>query len=239
MPEILEKLRPDRDLQCYFERPSAIAALSQTSSTGFTASGSWRQQFDWMVIEWNRDNVFEHPLFRYLPDGNLSGLTLSYEDTRSNCILFDSDLYPTVEWPHLRIWSVSSGVETLYKVRLKDYAVPVAGSYQSATAVFQLQGTPTSGDYITLAWLDEHYTWQLSPTDTLETAAQRYWADTRAFEVDESSAKPKFYCLSMLPYPGWFKFANLLVFPAAIAGGSLLARRRTATLDRFGPQPAP
>ncbi len=35
----------------------------------------------------------------------------------------------------------------------------------------------------------------------LETAAQRYWDDTRAFEVDESSPKPKFYCLSMLPYP--------------------------------------
>ena len=26
--EVLQKLRPDRDLQCYFERPSAIAALS-------------------------------------------------------------------------------------------------------------------------------------------------------------------------------------------------------------------
>src|SRR5690606_15291907 len=35
----------------------------------------------------------------------------------------------------------------------------------------------------------------------LETAAQRYWDDTRAFEVDESSDKPKYYCLSMLPYP--------------------------------------
>ena len=36
---------------------------------------------------------------------------------------------------------------------------------------------------------------------TVETAAQRFWDDSRAFEVDESSAKPKFYCLSMLPYP--------------------------------------
>ncbi|MBW8809091.1 MAG: leucine--tRNA ligase [Lysobacter sp.] len=35
----------------------------------------------------------------------------------------------------------------------------------------------------------------------LEAAAQRYWDATRAFEVDESSAKPKYYCLSMLPYP--------------------------------------
>ena len=35
----------------------------------------------------------------------------------------------------------------------------------------------------------------------IEAAAQRYWDDTRAFEVDERSAKPKYYCLSMLPYP--------------------------------------
>ncbi|MGO0999847.1 leucine--tRNA ligase [Lysobacter sp. CA196] len=36
---------------------------------------------------------------------------------------------------------------------------------------------------------------------SVETAAQRYWDDTRAFEVDETSDKPKYYCLSMLPYP--------------------------------------
>ena len=35
----------------------------------------------------------------------------------------------------------------------------------------------------------------------IEAAAQRYWDATRAFEVDEQSAKPKYYCLSMLPYP--------------------------------------
>ena len=58
MPETIEKLRPDRDLQCFFFRPSAIAALSNTSPGGFTVSGTWRQQFDWTVIEWNRDNVY-------------------------------------------------------------------------------------------------------------------------------------------------------------------------------------
>ncbi|NCT68282.1 MAG: leucine--tRNA ligase [Rhodanobacteraceae bacterium] len=35
----------------------------------------------------------------------------------------------------------------------------------------------------------------------VEAAAQKYWNDTRAFVVDEASAKPKFFCLSMLPYP--------------------------------------
>lgn len=35
----------------------------------------------------------------------------------------------------------------------------------------------------------------------VESAAQAFWNRTRAFEVVEDPAKPKFYCLSMLPYP--------------------------------------
>ena len=35
----------------------------------------------------------------------------------------------------------------------------------------------------------------------VETAAQTFWDGSRAFEVDEASDKPKYYCLSMLPYP--------------------------------------
>ncbi len=35
----------------------------------------------------------------------------------------------------------------------------------------------------------------------VEAAAQAYWSSTRAFEVNEADPKPKFYCLSMLPYP--------------------------------------
>ena len=84
MAEYLDKLRPDRDLQVYFERPSAIAAMSSAGEHSFVASGTWRQQFDWCVIEWNRDNVWEHPLFRNLPDGDLSGIQLTYEEEREN-----------------------------------------------------------------------------------------------------------------------------------------------------------
>ncbi|PMQ05622.1 Leucine--tRNA ligase [Dyella sp. AD56] len=35
----------------------------------------------------------------------------------------------------------------------------------------------------------------------VETAAQTYWRDHRAYEVKEDASRPKFYCLSMLPYP--------------------------------------
>ncbi|MFZ2236943.1 MAG: leucine--tRNA ligase, partial [Dokdonella sp.] len=36
---------------------------------------------------------------------------------------------------------------------------------------------------------------------SIEAAAQGYWDRTCAFEVREDSPKPKFFCLSMLPYP--------------------------------------
>ncbi|MBI2686421.1 MAG: hypothetical protein HYX27_08900 [Acidobacteria bacterium] len=171
MPETLEKLRPDRDLQVYFERPSAIAAMSGATPNGFTASGTWRQQFDWCVIEWNRENVFEHPRFRNLPDGNLSGLTLTYEETRDNCIPMDSDLYPTVDWPYLRVWADDAGVETFYQVKLRDYATPIAGSYVAATATFELKGTPNAGDIVGLAWMGENYKHDVAGGDTLTTIA--------------------------------------------------------------------
>jgi leucyl-tRNA synthetase len=35
----------------------------------------------------------------------------------------------------------------------------------------------------------------------VESAAQAYWQAHRAFEVKEDPGKPKYYCLSMLPYP--------------------------------------
>ncbi len=163
MADQIQKLRPDRDLQCFYFEPSAIAALSGTSATGFTISGSWRQQFDWAVIEWNRDNVYEHPAFRYLPDGDLSGLVLSYQETRTNCILLDSTLFATVAWPSLRIWGPDN---TIYYVRLADHATPIAGSYQNAYADFTLSGsgTPAVGTHVGIAYLDTHYTFRFDGT---------------------------------------------------------------------------
>ena len=168
MPEYLEKLRPDRDLQCYFERPSAIAALSETNANGFRVSGCWRQQFDWAVVEWTRDNIFEHPAFRNLPDGDLSGLHLSYEETRQNCMALDASWSPRVDWPYLRIWAGED--DRLYKVRLRDHATPVEGEFTAASATFELQGTATKDDYVELAWLSEHYTYRMYGDDTLENA---------------------------------------------------------------------
>jgi len=170
MGDKLSKLRPDRDLQCYFFEPSAIAALSETSPSGFTISGCWRSQSDWAVLEWNRDNVFEYPPLRNLPDGDLSGLQLSYQEVRTNCIGLDSAWYPAQPWPYLRIWANAGAAEQVYTVPLLQYATPLSSAIP-ATAQFQLQGTPSTGDSIELAWLDQYYSYQFLSGDTLTSAA--------------------------------------------------------------------
>jgi hypothetical protein len=185
MTDILQKLTPDQDLQCYFFEPSgggsAVAALSSTSASGFTVSGSWRQQADWAVIEWNRDNTFEHPAFRNLPDGDLSGLILTYQETRTNCIPMDSTLFATVDWPSLRVWATpTGGSETIYWVPLLPLATPVAGSYQCAYAEFTLSGTTAAGDYVGLAFFQEQYTYQVFGGDTLATIITNLTASINA-----------------------------------------------------------
>jgi len=37
--------------------------------------------------------------------------------------------------------------------------------------------------------------------EALEVSAQKYWSDSRCFEVGEDTDKDKFYCLTMFPYP--------------------------------------
>ena len=72
----------------------------------------------------------------------MSGLTLTYEETRTNCIPLDSDLFPTVDWPFLRVWAGDNGAEVIYFVKLYDpaYATPIEGSFVNAYADFTLHG---------------------------------------------------------------------------------------------------
>ena len=169
---MLEKLTPDRDLQCFFFHPSAIAAISSASANGFTVSGTWRQQFDWAVIEWNRDNVYEHPALRNLPDGDLSGLVLTYEETRTSCLPLDSQLFPTVDWPYLRVWAGDDPAADPCFVRLKDHAEAIEGIYQSAYADFTLSGTAVAGEFVGLGYIGLSYTYEVAAGDTLEAIVQ-------------------------------------------------------------------
>ena len=40
--------------------------------------------------------------------------------------------------------------------------------------------------------------------EVIEAKWQKHWDETRAFEVSDGDARPKFYCLEMLPYPSGY-----------------------------------
>ncbi len=174
MAERIYKLSPHRDLQSYFLTPSAIAAMSQATDAGFVLSGKWRQQFDWAVVEWNRDNTFEHPALRYLPDGDLSGLTLSYEEERIGCIPFESNLVPVVDWDNLRIWaSDANGTESIYHVRFTDgHITPMEGSYVPASATMTIVASPGIGMRVGVALLENHHYYEVQGGDSLADIAR-------------------------------------------------------------------
>jgi hypothetical protein len=77
------KLQPHRTMHLQgFDDYGAAAALWGASDTGFTVSGVFRDMADFAVLVlFQKDDPFGHPLFSYLPDGDLTGLVLDFDVT--------------------------------------------------------------------------------------------------------------------------------------------------------------
>jgi len=177
--------------------PSAIAAMSNATATGFTLSGKWRQQFDWAVVEWNRDNVFEHPCLRCLPDGDLSGLALSYVEERLGCIPFESNLFPVVDWHNLRVWAPPppdaipdhlppGTTEVVYHADLAGLITPI-GNYVPASAKMTVLASPGDGRRIGVAMLESHVYYTTNAGDDLATIAHGVADAVNTFSTDFSA----------------------------------------------------
>ena len=77
----------------------AAAALWSASDTGFTVSGVFRDMADFAVLVlFQKDDPFGHPLFSYLPDGDLTGLVLDFEVTWQGIQSWESLKNPSTDW---------------------------------------------------------------------------------------------------------------------------------------------
>ncbi|GEM_PF-4054200 len=161
MPETITKMQPDRTLYvASFSPQSAIGTIHHATPTGFELSGRFNALTDNVILEWNRDNDFEHPQLRYLPNGDFTGLTLSYDYAHSGLADIASAIFPYTGFPYLNVYAGTP--ESLYQVALQNYATPVTGdSHRPASATVTLGGTMTANDAVKVLFFGEAYSYTI------------------------------------------------------------------------------
>src|SRR3954449_10451150 len=124
--EQILKLQPDRTLYLRgFDGTGAAASLSQTSPTGFTVCGVFRDMADFCVLViYDADNTFEHYSVRYLPSFDLSGMVLNFDVSYQGLQPIDSAKYSWIDWAQLDVQSPAGAIT---QPRLWDYATFVSG----------------------------------------------------------------------------------------------------------------
>jgi hypothetical protein len=179
MSETISKLEPHRTIYLQgFGRTSGdgygcVAALSQASASGFTLSGEFVAQDDFVVLVlWDADGgsidgITAHPRIGYLPDWAFDGVVLQFTLQVTNCMPIDAAWYPVVTWPYLMV-EFADG--TQQQVPLLPNATAAAGSYVQPAATFTLGGSLAAGDVIGLCWLNYSYSYTLTVKDTLASA---------------------------------------------------------------------
>jgi hypothetical protein len=148
-----------------FDRRGAVACISQATATGFQVSGCWGDQADFATLYiWNADDLYGH-LFtsRYLPDFSLSGVTLDFDLLVFDCMPPNSSVYQSVPWGHL---SYITSAEVAGTVSLPTPTGSVGCSGQ-----FQVGGTPTAGDIVTVSCNAHSYSYTVVSTDTPTSVA--------------------------------------------------------------------
>jgi hypothetical protein len=149
--EQILKLQPDRTLYLRgFDGTGAAASLLQTSASGFTVCGVFRDMADFCVLViYDADNTFEHYSIRYLPSFDLSGMALSFNLSYQGLQGIDSAKYSWIDWATLDVLDVNNKPTT---VRLWDYAMLQSGNYSVAQGTYTLTapGGCTIYDRLTL-----------------------------------------------------------------------------------------
>jgi len=138
MPETICKLQPDRTVSLRgFDSFAAAASIQSATPTGFNVSGTFRDPADFaVVVLYDADNAFEHPLIKYLPDFNFSGLTLNFDLLYTDGLQpIDSPKYNWIDWATLDCIRADG---TTAQIDLWNNAMLTGTSFPAASASFNV-----------------------------------------------------------------------------------------------------
>ncbi len=139
----IEKFQPDRTFYLRgFTGFGAAASLCNASPTAFSAFGVFRDMADFCVlVVFDADNSFEHYSVRYLPNFDISGITLTFDLTFEGLQPIDSARYSWIDWSQMDLILVDP-VTNLdlgsTKIRLWDYATLLTSNYSVASCTYKI-----------------------------------------------------------------------------------------------------
>jgi hypothetical protein len=199
MPDAIYKLQPHRTMHLQgFDDYGAAAALWGASDTGFTVSGVFRDLADFAVLVlFQKDDPFGHPLFSYLPDGDLTGLVLDFDVTWQGIQSWESLKNPWTDWNTLDYsingvghndmkWFGSSGITVTCNTTGRTGA--------SATFTLNLN-SPQPGDKVTLWYQNQSFTSPAISAAHATTDQAMWWQGNAAYNHSVTIGSATYSCL--------------------------------------------
>ncbi len=184
MDQIL-KLQPHRTMHLQgFDDYGAAAALWGASDTGFTVSGVFRDMADFAVLVlFQKDDPFGHPLFSYLPDGDLTGLVLDFDVTSQGIQSWESLKNPWTDWNTLD-YSINgvgrNDVKWMGTTGITVTSNTTGRSGASATFTLNLN-SPQPGDKVTLWYQNQSFISPAISTSHTSTDQAMWWQGNAAY----------------------------------------------------------
>jgi hypothetical protein len=155
------KLQPHRTMALQgFDDYGAAAALWGASDTGFTVSGVFRDLADFAVLVlFQKDDPFGHPLFSYLPDGDLTGLVLDFDITWQGIQAWESLKSAWTDWNILDYSVNGVGHNDVKWIGTTGITITCNTTGRTgASATFTLNlNSPQAGDKVTLWYQNQSF----------------------------------------------------------------------------------
>lgn len=146
----MNKLDPTRSMYLRgFDRRGCVASLHTASSTGFTVSGYFSDIADFVVMTlFDADDLFGHLYTsKYLPDFDLSNVTMTFDLATTNCQNPTSWKFPSIPWNALS-YIKQDGTSGTVPLNVISSTGALA-----ATTTYTVNGVPVAFDRIQLIYL--------------------------------------------------------------------------------------
>ena len=180
-----------------FDDYGAAAALWGASDTGFTVSGVFRDMADFAVLVlFQKDDPFGHPLFSYLPDGDLTGLVLDFDVTWQGIQSWESLKNAWTDWNTLdcTVNGVGQKVPWFGTSSITITCNTTGRTGASATYTLNLNN-PQPGDKVTLWYQNQSFVSPAISTSHTTTDQAMWWQGNAAYNHWVTISTATYSCL--------------------------------------------